>query len=137
MGSVTEAQYCAMGERCKLYDAETGKSQKLGRYHKGTICDRCRAAGYHPEDAPIASNAGLESPELEMCSACRRLATQLVNPMCKFIEQVASRALKRLVAQQMVEQEGYGVAQNLTGADGLPGATRRRLPIRALRSSAP
>jgi hypothetical protein len=68
-----------MGGRCKLYDAETGKSQKLGRYHKGTICDRCRAEGYHPEDAPKALNVGLESPELEKCSACRRLATQLVN----------------------------------------------------------
>jgi hypothetical protein len=68
-----------MGGRCKLYDTESGKSQKLGRYHKDTICDRCRAAGYHPDDAPIALNVGLESPELEKCSACWRLATQLVN----------------------------------------------------------
>jgi hypothetical protein len=78
MGSVTEARYCALGERCKLYDAETGKSQKLGRYHKSTICDRCRAAGYRPEDA-TPTNAGSESPELEICSSCRRLTTQPVN----------------------------------------------------------
>jgi hypothetical protein len=47
-----EARYCAMGERCKLYEAASGKAQKVGRYHKGTICDQYRAAGYHPEDAP-------------------------------------------------------------------------------------
>jgi hypothetical protein len=52
MGRVIEARYCAMGERCKLYDAVSGKAQKLGRYHKGTICDQCRAAGYYPEDTP-------------------------------------------------------------------------------------
>jgi hypothetical protein len=64
-----------MGKGCKLYDPETGKSQKLGRYHKATICDQCRLAGYHPEDAPV------ESPELEaeVCTACRRFATELVD----------------------------------------------------------
>jgi hypothetical protein len=56
--SLAEARYCALRERCKLYNPETGKSQKLGRYHKSTICDRCRAAGYTPGDAPaLASNA--------------------------------------------------------------------------------
>jgi hypothetical protein len=43
MGSVPE-RYCAKDEQCKLYVPETGRSQKLGRYHKGDICDRCRSA---------------------------------------------------------------------------------------------
>ncbi len=68
-----------MGKRCKLYDPETGKAQKLGRYHKSPICDRCRAAGYRPEDAQTLSDEGLESPELEICSACQRFATELVD----------------------------------------------------------
>jgi hypothetical protein len=79
MGSVIEARSCAMGERCKLYDAASGKAQKLGRYHKGTICDQCRAAGYHPEDVPVKPNPRLESDELDTCTACRRLATELID----------------------------------------------------------
>ncbi len=43
MGSVPE-RYCAKDEQCKLYVPETGRSQKLGRYHEGDICDRCRRA---------------------------------------------------------------------------------------------
>jgi hypothetical protein len=42
VGSVA-GQYCAKGERCRLYDPETGKAQKLGPFHKAPICDRCRA----------------------------------------------------------------------------------------------
>jgi len=68
-----------MGERCKLYDAASGKAQKLGRYHKGTICDQCRAAGYHPEDVPEKQNSRFESDELDTCTACRRLATELID----------------------------------------------------------
>jgi hypothetical protein len=68
-----------MGERCKLYDAASGKAQKLGRYHKGTICDQCRAAGYHPEDVPVKPNPRLESDELDTCTVCRRLATELID----------------------------------------------------------
>ena len=68
-----------MGERCKLYDAASGKAQKLGRYHKGTICDQCRAAGYHPEDVPVKLNPRLESDELDTCTACRKLATELID----------------------------------------------------------
>jgi transposase-like protein len=63
-----------MGERCKLYDAASGKAQKLGRYHKGTICDQCRAAGYHPEDVPVKPNPRLESDELDTCTACNEIA---------------------------------------------------------------
>jgi hypothetical protein len=43
MGSVPE-RYCGRGEQCKLYVPETGRSQKLGRYHEGDLCDRCRRA---------------------------------------------------------------------------------------------
>src|SRR3712207_7444370 len=50
-----------------LYDPETKKSQKLDRYHKRTICDRCWNAGYRPEDAlTINGNlvgAGDSSPD--------------------------------------------------------------------------
>lgn len=35
---------CARGEQCKLYYAVSGRSQKLGRYHEGDICDRCKKA---------------------------------------------------------------------------------------------
>ena len=40
MGNVPE-RYCSRGEQCKLYVPETGRSQKLHRYHEGDICDRC------------------------------------------------------------------------------------------------
>ena len=78
MGSVIEAQYCAMGERCKLYDAVSGKAQKLGRYHKGTICDQCRAAGYHPEDAPSFDSKPTAdkdaTTQIARCAKCGELA---------------------------------------------------------------
>lgn len=41
-------RYCARGDRCKLYDPETGKPQKLGRYHEDDVCDRCRKAEADP-----------------------------------------------------------------------------------------
>jgi hypothetical protein len=43
MGSVPE-RYCARGEQCKLYVPETGRPQKLGRYHEGDMCNRCTRA---------------------------------------------------------------------------------------------
>jgi hypothetical protein len=43
MGSASE-RYCARGEECKLYNTRSGRSQKLGRYHEGDICDRCTRA---------------------------------------------------------------------------------------------
>jgi hypothetical protein len=43
MGFVSE-RYCARGDHCKLYDAVSGRSQKLGLYHEGQICDRCKMA---------------------------------------------------------------------------------------------
>ena len=61
--SVVEARYCAMGERCKLYDLEKGKSQKLDRYHRSEICDRCRAAGYTPDDALILAPSSAPDKE--------------------------------------------------------------------------
>jgi hypothetical protein len=43
MGSVPE-RYCARGEQCKLYDIESGRSQKLRRQQEGEICDPCSRA---------------------------------------------------------------------------------------------
>lgn len=43
MGYLSE-RYCARGDQCKLFDTGSGRSQKLGRYHEGDICDRCRSA---------------------------------------------------------------------------------------------
>lgn len=43
MNSVPE-RFCARGERCKLYDPEKGRPQKLGPSHKADICDKCRRA---------------------------------------------------------------------------------------------
>ena len=67
-----------MGERCKLYDAVSGKAQKLGRYHKGTICDQCRAAGYHPEEAPPSDSKPTAdkdaATQLARCAKCGELA---------------------------------------------------------------
>jgi hypothetical protein len=63
MGSLSERRYCAMGRECKLYDPETSKSQKLDRYHKSTICDQCRAAGYTPVDAPASPSESVSVAE--------------------------------------------------------------------------
>ncbi len=81
--SVAKASYCEMGERCKLYDRKTKKSQKLGRYHKRTICDRCWNVGYRPEDALTISGdqvgAGHSSPnESVVCSQCGNEAVEVV-----------------------------------------------------------
>jgi hypothetical protein len=51
MGSLTE-RYCARGDRCKLYDPETRRPQKLGRYHEGDLCRQCRQDKDVLEDAP-------------------------------------------------------------------------------------
>jgi hypothetical protein len=37
-----QERYCSRGERCKLYDPETAKPQKLGIYHEDEVCDQCR-----------------------------------------------------------------------------------------------
>jgi hypothetical protein len=68
-----------MGGRCTQARFLGGKPAKLRSTSKGELCDRCVQEGRHPEDAPTSSNAGRESPELETCSACQRLATELVN----------------------------------------------------------
>jgi hypothetical protein len=39
MGSALN-RYCARNKQCKLYDPESGQSQKLGRYHNGEICNQ-------------------------------------------------------------------------------------------------
>jgi hypothetical protein len=49
MGSAPEARYCVRGEWCVRYDSQTGKPEKLSRYNKNDICERCQkehAAGY-------------------------------------------------------------------------------------------
>ena len=68
-----------MGKRCTQARFLGGKPAKLRSTSKGELCERCVQEGCHPEDEPKSPNAGLESPELEMCSACRRLATDLAS----------------------------------------------------------
>jgi hypothetical protein len=54
MGSVSEARYCARGERCVRYDTQTGKPEKLSRYNKDDICERCQKE--HPTGYKSSSN---------------------------------------------------------------------------------
>jgi hypothetical protein len=69
-----------MGERCTQAPFLGGKPNKVRKTSKSTLCDRCIQEGYKPEDVvPVEPNAGLESDELDTCTACRRLATELVD----------------------------------------------------------
>ena len=77
--SVVEARYCVMGERCTQAPFLDGKPNKLRKTSKSSLCDRCLQEGYHPEDAPISSDAESASPEVELCSACRRHASEVIN----------------------------------------------------------
>jgi hypothetical protein len=94
--SVTEAQYCAMGEQCKLYDSETGRAQKLSRYHKDNICSQCLREGYTPKDALPTGGTHVTTSDSsagasELCSHCgeRPAVSQLVigkienTPLCE------------------------------------------------------
>src|SRR5215208_3249692 len=78
--SLAEPRYCAMGERCTQARFLDGKPNKVRKTSKSILCDRCIQEGYKPEDVvPVKPNSGLESDELETCTACRRLATELVD----------------------------------------------------------
>jgi hypothetical protein len=69
-----------MGERCTQASFLDGKPNKVRKTSKSTLCDRCIQEGYKPEDVvPVKPNSGSESDELETCTACRRLATELVD----------------------------------------------------------
>jgi hypothetical protein len=69
-----------MGERCTQARVLDGKPNKVRKTSKSTLCDRCIQEGYKPEDVvPVKPNSGLESDELDTCTACRRLATELVD----------------------------------------------------------
>jgi hypothetical protein len=67
-----------MGQRCKHFPL-IGEPLRLGPYHKSPICDRCRAAGYTPEDAlTSAPNAApdrdLSARQDWKCEVCGRPA---------------------------------------------------------------
>jgi hypothetical protein len=63
-----------MGEQCKLYDAETGRAQKLTNYHKDDICGRCLREGYTLEDAPTFRSESVPdrqaTAQLPECAIC-------------------------------------------------------------------
>ncbi len=52
MSSLPTERYCRRGRQCKLYDPNTGRSQKLGRYHQGDLCRQCEQDTDLPEDTP-------------------------------------------------------------------------------------
>jgi hypothetical protein len=85
-----------MGERCKLYDVETGRAQKLGRYHKDDICGRCARAGFVPEDAlPTGGTHPTTSNFLDGASdLCRQCNT------------------RPAVSQIVISKEGEGETEN-------------------------
>ena len=103
-----------MGEQCKLYDSETGRAQKLSRYHKENICGRCLREGYTPSDAQPTDDTHATTPRSstgasELCSQCRKnpAITQLVlekdgkkenTPLCEGCQ-------NRLIEQ--VQEHGY------------------------------
>jgi len=69
-----------MDERCTQARFLGGKPNKVRKTSKSTLCDRCIQEGYKPEDVvPVKPNSGLESDELDRCTACRRLAPELVD----------------------------------------------------------
>jgi hypothetical protein len=68
-----------MGERCTQARFLGGKPNKVRKTSKSTLCDRCIQEGYKPEDVPMEPNARLEADELDTCTACWRLATELVD----------------------------------------------------------
>jgi hypothetical protein len=54
------------------------KGSEVGQIHKGTICDQCRAAGYHPEDAPSFDSKPtadkVATTQIARCAKCGELA---------------------------------------------------------------
>jgi hypothetical protein len=69
-----------MGERCTQARFLGGHPNKVRKTSKSTLCDRCIQEGYKPEDVvPVKPNSGSESGELDTCTACRKLATELVD----------------------------------------------------------
>ena len=85
-------RYCARGERCKLYDPEAGKPQKLGRYHEDDVCDQCRKA---------QSDAAFEAYQHAPLVKYKRVKEE--NPLKRRL-----RILKRnLVASMIAQRGGY------------------------------
>ena len=97
-----------MGERC-TQARFLGKPNKVRKTSKSTLCDRCLQEGYKPEDVvPVKPNSWLESDELETCTACRRLATELVDEAgdrlcerCRAVFRAARALLKERVTDEM------------------------------------
>jgi hypothetical protein len=103
-----------MGEQCKLYDSETGRAQKLSRYHKDSICSRCLREGYTPKDALPTSGTHITTSDApagasELCSQCREspAVSQLVLEIDGEIENtpLCEACQKRLIEQ--VQEHGY------------------------------
>ena len=97
-----------MGERC-TQARFLGKPNKVRKTSKSTLCDRCIQEGYKPEDVvPVKPNSGLESDELDACTACRKLATELVDEAgdrlcgrCRAVFRAARALLKERVTDEM------------------------------------
>jgi hypothetical protein len=133
--SVAKTSYCEMGERCKLYDPETKKSEKLGRYHKRTICDRCWNAGYNSGPVHAAPGTG---PRLDYYPLLKKPTRPFLLPL--FTEVPRSRILGSLhpasdSLRALVVSKGYpffkppasGAAAYLDG--GSKPARRRGSPM--------
>jgi hypothetical protein len=75
MGRVTEARYCAMGERCTQARFLDGKPSRLRSTSNSDLCEGCIQEGYTLDDAhskPVPN----EHVEVELlgCAICRKLA---------------------------------------------------------------
>src|SRR3712207_2040280 len=54
MGSLHETRYCSRGQRCRGYDDQTDKPQKLRRTSESDICEYCKQAPSEEESAVSA-----------------------------------------------------------------------------------
>ena len=78
MGSVTEARYCAMGERCTQARFLGGKPNRLRSTSNSDLCDRCLQEGYTSEDAPTSHSKPVPNEQAEDkllgCAICGKPA---------------------------------------------------------------
>jgi hypothetical protein len=74
MGSLIEARYCAMGERCTQARFLGGKPNRVRSTSNSDLCDRCLQEGYTSEDVPTSHSKPVPNEQAEdellECAIC-------------------------------------------------------------------
>jgi hypothetical protein len=128
------------GERCVRYDLQTGKPERLSRYNKNDVCERCQE-----EDRKVPdSDAGVEEEFSDLLHAARVILNLRITDEDKIVPTLVFAANSDKVpslksARESVATDGNGSAISKESDAWFRGAFGSKVwsahPTRASRSN--